>query len=336
MLNVTLFTRKDSEACQQVKADLQALQEQYPHRLAEVDIESDPAIFAKYHQLVPALEVGPYKLQAPISRQKLQMTLGAAFDRKNQLEKLDDPIYKYKMEKGKTLTTGDRISFWISKRYLLILNLFMLIYVGLPLLAPTLMYLGAEGPAQVIYRVYKPLCHQFGFRSFFLFGEQPFYPLKEAGLSGYKTFEEATGIVGVDDPYSMSRFEARNYVGDSTVGYKTALCQRDVAIYLAILSFGMVYGATGRRLKSLHWLAWILLGIAPIGLDGFSQLFSQFNWEWLNSLVPYRESTPYLRVFTGALFGLFTAWFAYPNIEESMSETRQYYIKKSAIIEASE
>lgn len=336
MLNVTLFTRKDSEACEQVKADLKALQEQFPHRLAEVDIESDPAIFETYHNVIPALEVGPYKLQAPISRQKLQMTLGAASDRKNQLEKLDDPVYKYKIEKGKTLTTGDRISFWIAKRYLLILNLFMLIYVGLPLLAPTLMYLGAEGPAQVIYRVYKPLCHQFGFRSFFLFGEQPFYPLKEAGLSGYKTFEEATGIVGVDDPYSMSRFEARNYIGDATVGYKTALCQRDVAIYLAILGFGIVYGVSGRRLKSLHWLAWILLGIAPIGLDGFSQLFSQFNWDWLTSLVPYRESTPYLRVITGALFGLFTAWFAYPNIEESMSETRQYYIKKSAIIEASE
>jgi hypothetical protein len=31
---------------------------------------------------------------------------------------------------------------------------------------------------------------------------------------------------------------------------------------------------------------------------------------------------------------LFTAWFAYPNIEESMGETRQYYIKKSAVIEA--
>ena len=80
----------------------------------------------------------------------------------------------------------------------------------------------------------------------------------------------------------------------------------------------------------------MLLGIAPIGLDGFSQLFSQFNWEWLSALVPYRESTPFLRVLTGALFGLATAWFAYPNIEESMSETRQYYLKKNAVIQASE
>lgn len=336
MLNVTLFTKKDSPACEEVKANLAALQSKYPHRLAEIDVEADAALRAKYTNLVPVIEVGPYTISAPISAQKLQMTLGAASDRKSQLEKLDDPIYKYKTEKGKTLSTGDRVSYWISKRYLLLLNLFMLLYVGLPFLAPTLMKLGAEAPAQALYRVYKPLCHQFGFRSFFVFGEQPFYPLAEANVAGYKTFEEATGITGVDDPYSMSRFDARNYIGDETVGYKVALCERDIAIYLAILIFGVVFGLTGRRFKSLHWIAWLLIGIAPIGLDGFSQLFSQFNWEWLATLVPYRESTPFLRVLTGALFGLATAWFAYPNIEESMSETRQYYLKKNAVIQASE
>ncbi|MBK6793339.1 MAG: DUF2085 domain-containing protein [Anaerolineales bacterium] len=336
MLNVTLFTKKDCKLCEEVKADLEALRDQFPHRLVEVDIETDSALMEKYKNIIPVLEVGPYKIQAPISRQKLKMTLGAASDRKNQLEKLDDPVYKYKMEKGKKLTTGDRISFWIAKRYLLILNLFVLIYVGLPFLAPTFMKLGLELPAQVLYRVYKPLCHQFGFRSFFLYGEQPFYPLAEANLAGYKTFEEATGISGVDDPYSLTRFDARNYIGSETVGYKVALCERDVAIYIAILIFGIIFGLTGRRFKSLHWILWLLLGIAPIGLDGFSQLFSQFNWDWLNALVPYRESTPLLRTLTGTLFGFFTAWFAYPNIEESMSETRQYYIKKSAVIEASE
>ncbi|MBN8580654.1 MAG: DUF2085 domain-containing protein [Anaerolineae bacterium] len=336
MLNVTLFTKKDCPPCEEVKANLAALQTKYPHRLAEIDVEADAALRAKYTNLVPVLEIGPYTISAPISAQKLQMTLGAASDRKSQLEKLDDPIYKYKTEKGKTLSTGDRISYWISKRYLLLLNLFMLLYVGLPFLAPTLMKLGAEAPAQALYRVYKPLCHQFAFRSFFVFGEQPFYPLAEANVAGYKTFEEVTGIVGVDDPYSMTRFDARNYIGDDTVGYKVALCERDIAIYLAILFFGIVFGLTGRRFKSLHWIAWLLLGIAPIGLDGFSQLFSQFNWEWLSALVPYRESTPFLRVLTGALFGLATAWFAYPNIEESMSETRQYYLKKNAVIQASE
>ena len=302
----------------------------------EVDIESDAALMANFALEIPVVEAGPYSLKAPITRQKLQMTLGAAFDRKNQLEQIGDPEYLMRIKKGKKVTTGDRVSYWIARHYLLLLNLFMLFYVGLPFLAPTLMKMGATLPAKAIYRIYSPLCHQFGFRSFFLYGEQAFYPLAEANVAGVKTFEQATGIPNLDDPYSITRFEARAYIGDETVGYKVALCERDVAIYLAMLTFGIIFGLTGRRIKSLHWALWLFIGIAPIALDGFSQLFSQFNWHWLASVFPYRESTPFLRALTGALFGFATAWFAYPNIEESMSETRQYYIKKFAVNEASQ
>ena len=336
MLNVTLYARKDCKLCDEVKADLNQLQSQYPHQLVEVDISSDSALTAKYDIDIPVIEIGPYTLKAPITHQKLQMTLGAASDRKNQLEQVGDPQYQMRIKKGKNVTTGDRVSFWIAKRYLLMLNLFMLFYVGLPFLAPTLMKLGAELPAKAIYRMYSPLCHQFGFRSFFLYGEQAFYPLAEANVAGVKTFEQATGIPNLNDPYGYTRFQARAYTGDETVGYKIALCERDVAIYLAILIFGVVFGLTGRRISSLHWVLWLLVGIVPIGLDGFSQLFSQFNWEWLASTLPYRESTPFLRALTGALFGLATAWFAYPSMEESMAETRQYYIKKFAVNRASE
>ena len=115
-----------------------------------------------------------------------------------------------------------------------------------------------------------------------------------------------------------------------------ALCERDVAIYGAIVLFGLVYSLTKRRLPPLHWMLWILIGLGPIGLDGFSQLFSQLNWSWLAHYLPYRESTPFLRVFTGGLFGFMTAWFAYPNIEESMRETRQYFIKKFAAAKAAQ
>jgi uncharacterized membrane protein len=335
MLNVTLYSRKNSTACDEVRTELQTLQERFPHRLIEVDVDSDPVLLAKFGAQVPVLEVGPYVLKAPITSQSLQMTVGAAFDRRNQLEQVGDPKYQARVANANSISTGDRVSFWISRNYLLLLNLFILVYIGLPFLAPTLMKVGAELPAQAIYRIYKPLCHQFAFRSFFLFGEQPYYPLAEAGLEGVKTFEDVSGVADLDNPYSMSRFQARQYIGNEDVGYKVALCERDVAIYLAILMFGVVYGLSGRRIKSLHWTLWLLIGIAPIGLDGFSQLFSQFNWEFLVSLVPYRESTPFLRTLTGALFGFSTAWFAYPNIEDSMNETRQYYIKKFALNQVS-
>lgn len=336
MLTVALYGRKGCHLCDEVKAELEALQTQFPHRLAEVDIDSDPALKAKYDLDIPVIEVGPYVCKAPITKQKLQMYLGAATDRKNQLEKLGDQDYLARVLKGQKISTSDRVSFWIARHYLFILNLFVFIYIGLPFLAPTLMEAGAELPARAIYMIYKPLCHQFGFRSFFLFGEQPYYPLAEANISGVKTFEQVTQISDLDDPYSPTRFAAREYIGDATVGYKIALCERDTAIYLAMLAFGLLFAATGRKLKPLHWALWLLIGVAPIGLDGFSQLFSQFNWEWLASLLPYRESTPILRALTGALFGFMTAWFAYPNIEESMGETRQYYVKKVAVNQVSQ
>ena len=336
MLNVTLFTRKNCSLCDEVEAELMKLQEKYPHKLAVIDVDSDPVLTSKYGGSVPVVEVGPYSLKAPITPQSLQVTIGAAYDRRNQLEQVGDQKYLARVAKGSKVTTGDRVSYWISRKYLLLLNLFILLYVGLPFLAPSLMKLGVEWPARAIYRIYKPLCHQFAFRSFFLYGEQVVYPLAEAQVTGLKTFEEMSGIPYLADPYSLSRFEARNFTGNETVGYKVALCERDIAIYLAILFFGILFGLTGRRIKSLHWMIWILIGLGPIGLDGFSQLFSQFNWPWLATFLPYRESTPFLRVFTGALFGLCTAWFAYPNIEESMNETRQYYIKKFALKQVSD
>lgn len=335
MLTVTLYARKDCHLCEQARSDLVALQEKYPHRLVEIDIDHDPALLKKYLVEVPVVEVGPYILKAPFDKQKLMMTLGAADDRRGQLDKLGGEDHLDRVRRGQTITGADRLMSWFSRHYLAIINLFIFMYFGLPILAPVLMDSGAIFPANVIYTIYKPFCHQFGFRSFFLFGEQPYYPLAEAGIPGAKTFEEVTGLTDLRNPAANSRWQARQFTGNEAIGYKMALCERDMAIYGAILLFGLVYAATGRRIKPLHWTLWILLGMVPIGLDGFSQLFSQIEWDWLQSILPYRESTPLLRVLTGALFGLTTAWFAFPYMEESMAETRQFFIKKFESIKQS-
>lgn len=330
ILNVTLYTRAECKLCDEVKKLLSDLQNKFPHRLVEVNIDSDEMLKQTFALEIPVVEVGPYKLKAPINKQSLEMTLGAASDRRSQLQQTDGDAFQKRVLKGQTVTRSDKVYFWISKHYLALLNLLMFVYVGLPFLAPTLMKINATVPARIIYTIYSPLCHQFGFRSFFLFGEQPYYPLKEAGMTGIKTFDQITGLQDLSNPYSPSRLGARQFIGDSTVGFKVALCERDVAIYGAIVIFGLIYGLTKRKLPPLNWMLWILLGLGPIGLDGFSQLFSQFNWTWLATYLPYRESTPFLRVFTGFVFGFMTAWFAYPNIEESMQETRQFFIKKFA------
>ena len=333
-LNVTLYMRPGCELCDEVKSYLKALQRKFPHVLAEVNIETDETLRARYSEQIPVVEVGPYRLKAPISREALTMTLGAARDRRGQLEKVNGEAYVEKVRKGQTVTRSDWVYFWGAKHYLAVLNLLVFLYVGLPFLAPTLMKVGLTLPASVIYRMYSPLCHQFAFRSFFLFGEQPYYPLKEAGLAGIKTLDQVTGFTDLAKTYSVSRLYARQYAGSPTVGYKVALCERDVAIYAAILAFGLVYAATRRRLPALHWTLWVLIGLGPIALDGFTQLFSQLNWAWLAQYLPYRESTPVERVITGFLFGFCTAWFAFPGIEESMKETRAFLIKKFAIAQA--
>jgi len=48
--------------------------------------------------------------------------------------------------------------------------------------------------------------------------------------------------------------------------------------------------------------------------------------------IPVRESTPFLRVLTGGLFGFATAWFGYPYVEESVQETRKDLQKKKALV----
>jgi len=238
------------------------------------------------------------------------MTLSAARDRQSQLGKLP--------QKTRAVGPGfvERASHWLSKRYLLLLNFVLFLYVGLPFLAPVLMNAGYPQLARPIYTVYGAVCHQLAFRSWFLFGEQPVYPRAAAGVEGLQSFQQATGI---QEEGADSLLDARSFIGNEQVGYKVAFCQRDVAIYGGMLVFGLLFMLTNRRLRPLHWTLWLLIGLAPIALDGFSQLFSQIPGL---DFISFRESTPLLRTLTGFLFGFTTAWFGFPLLEESMTETR--------------
>ncbi len=326
-LVVTLYSRKDCHLCEQARADLESIQQELPHRLVEIDIETDPDLLKKFLVEIPVVEVGPYRKKAPFNRTDLLVSLSAARDRKVQLDQLADPNYLKRVQKGQNISTGDRLSLWVANNYMLLVNLIFALYLGLPFLAPVLMKSGATLPARIIYTAYSPLCHELGFRSFFLFGPQTYYPRAAAGIDGVETFGQATGLDEND------LLAARSYLGNEQVGYKVALCERDVAIYGAILLFGILFSITRRRIKPLHWMIWLVIAIGPIGLDGFSQLFSQLNIPFLSQLLPYRESTPLLRLVTGALFGLGTAWFGIPYIEDSMRETRELLAKKFAISE---
>ena len=329
MITVTLYTREGCELCKQAEEDLKSLQDKIPHKLAILNIDSDTSLRDAFDLDIPVVEAGPFRLNAPFTRAELQMTLGAAADRRSQLESINDKTFQVNTSRTQTIGKDDKISFWISKHYLAIFNLFLLLYIGAPFLAPIFKKAGWNGPAEVIYRIYRPLCHQWAFRSFFLFGEQAFYPHTAANIPGVQTFEQVSGITDQTDP---TRIEARLFEGNPLLGYKIALCERDVAIWGAMALFGVVYAVSRRKLPKLPWLIWVLVGLVPIGLDGFSQLFSQLPSPFIQSILPYRESTPLLRVLTGLLFGITTAWFMFPLIEESMSDTYRLLSKKFAIL----
>jgi len=207
-----------------------------------------------------------------------------------------------------------RFIYWLSKHWLALANLFIIIYLALPFAAPVFMKAGWTGPAKTIYSIYKPLCHQLAFRSWFLFGEETVYPRT--------AYADQFGFSDAAWPELFA--QAREFTGDETVGYKVALCERDVAIYAALLLGGIAYAFLRRRgVRAMPFWLFILGGVVPMGLDGGSQ-FVSLVLPWF----PARESVWQLRVLTGALFGFSIAWLAYPYIQEGMDETREILEKR--------
>jgi uncharacterized membrane protein len=319
MIEVTLFSRLDCHLCEQTESDLVSLQTEVPHHLKVIDIDNDPKLRKQYGFNVPVVVAGPYHLNAPITRQDLLITLRAAQQRESEIVEVTESIEKKKQLVNIGWSRSDQFSEWLAKHYLAVFNIFIAFYLGLSFLAPVLMKAGATTPATWIYRVYGAMCHELAFRSWFLFGEQVAYPRSAANLGGVLTYLEATGL-DEDDLWA-----AREFVGNENIGYKVALCQRDVAIYAGLLCFGLIFAITGRRIRSLHWAIWLLVGIVPIAVDGLSQLVSQIPFIPIVSL---RESTPFLRTLTGFLFGFTTGWFGYPLVEDSMRDTQRYLDSK--------
>lgn len=331
MIVVTIYYQPEEKNSQEILNDLNEIEKEFPIQIVYVDISREPQLKATYSGLIPQVKVGPYRLQYPFTLQDLRVTIGAAVSRDDHLERAGDTQYTQKVERGHTLTSADKISYWLSRHYMAVISLVLAVYIGLPFLAPVLAKIGAEAPARVIYAVYSPLCHQLPYRSWFLFGEQPYYPRALASINGVGTYEDFFGQNSTQVT-TVRKFTGMEEVGAGVgrLGYKVALCERDVAIYLALLFFGLVFWATGKRIKTLPWYLWIAIGIIPIGLDGVSQLPSLITFlpDWLI----IRESTPILRTITGALFGLSTAWYLYPMIEESMRETRNLLAGKRIIV----
>ncbi len=190
---------------------------------------------------------------------------------------------------------------------MLVINCLLAVFILLSIAAPVFLELGWVDAGRTLYNFYRNFCHQFAFRSWFLFGEQAYYP--KYSLNGLLTYEEMFAL-SPDDLLA-----ARALAGNETAGYKIAMCQRDFAMYATLLVFGVIFSFSRNRIKRIPLWIWLLLGVLPLALDGITQLISAGfdGLVWMGM----RESTPLLRTITGGLFGLCSAWYIYPSIENS-------------------
>ena len=218
-----------------------------------------------------------------------------------------------------------RIVLRFARHWLLIVNLLIAIWVGLPWLAPVMMHLGWMGAGKAIYFIYSFQCHQLPERSFFLFGKQAMYSLTEIQAA----WQPST------DPLIL-----RQFIGNPEMGWKVAWSDRMVSMYTSILLGGLLYGLLRKQMKpiSISTFALLLLPMVIDGgthtisdLAGIGQGFRDLNM-WLqiltNNALPvtfYQGDTlgsfnSWMRLITGILFGLALVGFAFPYLNDAFAD----------------
>lgn len=229
----------------------------------------------------------------------------------------------------------DRFALDLAQHWLVYFNFFFGILIITPFLAPPLMAMGLTGPASAIYGFYGLLCHQLPERSFFLLGHKVSYSLTEISRAY---------------PYD-SIFQLREFIGNEAMGWKVAWSDRMVSLYGSLWFGGLIYGAFRRRLPRISPLAWLLLAIVPMGVDGGSHMlndalagmsgtgFRDTN-AWLafltGSLLPANfyagdalgSFNNLARLITGALTGLTSMWIVLPFVGKAMRDVEAVTLKR--------
>jgi uncharacterized membrane protein len=196
---------------------------------------------------------------------------------------------------------------WLSRHYMLIINVVLAIFILFSIAAPVFMKIGWSQAGRQVYHVYSNFCHQFAFRSWFLFGEQAYY--QKTSVNETFSYQQVFGVPADD------LFAARSIIGNEITGYKMAICQRDFAMYSMLLAAGMIFSFQKRKTKRIPLWIWLLFGVLPLALDGITQLNSTY-FRWISWLA-VRESTPLLRTVTGGLFGFFSGWYIFTSVERT-------------------
>lgn len=130
----------------------------------------------------------------------------------------------------------------------------------------------------------------------------------------------------------------RKFTGNAEMGWKVAWSDRMVAMYTSIWIFGMIWRPFRRRIRTLPWWGLVLLAL-PMAVDGATHFLSDL-WgieqgfraqnAWLAQLTQNAfppsfyagdglgSFNSWMRLITGALFGLGIVWFGFPYIDKEL------------------
>lgn len=225
---------------------------------------------------------------------------------------------------------SERLVWWLSNHWLLAFIVGWGVFVTLPWLAPVFMKIGATGLGNGIYFIYQFFCHQLPERSFFLFGAQPMYSLQQVGAVWSK--DSLEGL--------------RQFTGNAEFGWKVAYSDRMVSLYTGFWFAAIAFAFLRRRISPLPIWGFVLLSL-PMVIDGGTHLLSDLQAGanfgsgfrdtniWLAQLTGQAfpasfyagdalgSFNSWMRLLTGALFGLATVWFAFPYVEATFYQFRE-------------
>jgi uncharacterized membrane protein len=214
-----------------------------------------------------------------------------------------------------------RIGYLANKNWFILFSIGYAIFIGLPFLAPVLMELELTQAANLIYSVYKLLCHQLPQRSIFLFGEETMYSLTEIQSNWQLT----------TNPLIL-----RKFIGNPQMGWKVAWSDRMVSMYTSILLISWIWYPLRNKIKSFPLWGFGLL-LLPMALDGITHVISDFSGIgqgfrdsnlWLAQLTNFRFQSSFyagdalgsfnswMRLFSGITFGAGVVLFGFPYVEE--------------------
>jgi uncharacterized membrane protein len=135
----------------------------------------------------------------------------------------------------------------------------------------------------------------------------------------------------------------RKFIGDPQMGWKVAWSDRMVSMYTSIWVFGLLWWSLRRRIRSLPWWGLVLF-VLPMAIDGITHLLSDLagfglgfrdSNAWLVVLTQNRlplsfyagdawgSFNAWMRLLTGAIFGLGIVWFVFPYLDQAFSDIFQ-------------